>query len=382
MWPWPWSDWKWWSKILMLETAIALAFAHVLADFVFQTRRITENKAGWGLPVHVIVVAATAILVLGQVSVLVLLIVLAHLAIDAAKTFLLPDRLWSYLLDQAAHLVSILVLAALFPDGWLLSVWQAVTPDWLPTVLALGTGLVFVTRAGHFAVAALLRELLPEQEQRPSTAVIGLFERAIIRCAHLSLPAPLRVSLGVWRSPWAPKQAVFSITPAAAAQIAKLMARDGSQGLRIGVKKGGCAGMEYTMDYVTEVDPNDEVVEQDGARVMIAPMAQMFLFGTEIDYEVSLLESGFSVPQPQRGRRLRLRRVDQVQGCPHRCHLDPAGRDPHARLHARGHRRDRQGDAARKRAATGADILLGNTYHLMLRPARSGWRGWAGCTGS
>ena len=93
------------------------------------------------------------------------------------------------------------------------------------------------------------------------------------------------------------KQAV-TITPKAAAQIAKLMARDGSQGLRIGVKKGGCAGMEYTMDYVTEVDPMDETVEQDGARVMIAPMAQMFLFGTEIDYETSLLESGFKFRNP------------------------------------------------------------------------------------
>ncbi|KPQ14072.1 MAG: iron-sulfur cluster assembly protein IscA [Rhodobacteraceae bacterium HLUCCO18] len=93
------------------------------------------------------------------------------------------------------------------------------------------------------------------------------------------------------------KQAV-SITPAAAAQIAKLMARDDTQGLRIGVKKGGCAGMEYTMDYVTEIDPNDEVVEQGGARIMIAPMAQMFLFGTEIDYETSLLESGFKFRNP------------------------------------------------------------------------------------
>lgn len=93
------------------------------------------------------------------------------------------------------------------------------------------------------------------------------------------------------------KQAV-SMTPRASAQIAKLMTRDGREGLRIGVKKGGCAGMEYTMDYVDEVDPNDEVVEQDGARVMIAPMAQMFLFGTEIDYEVSLLESGFRFNNP------------------------------------------------------------------------------------
>ena len=93
------------------------------------------------------------------------------------------------------------------------------------------------------------------------------------------------------------KQAV-TITPAAERQIARLMARDGHQGLRIGVKKGGCAGMEYTMDYVNEVDPHDEVVEQNGARVMIAPMAQMFLFGTEIDYETTLLESAFRFRNP------------------------------------------------------------------------------------
>ena len=93
------------------------------------------------------------------------------------------------------------------------------------------------------------------------------------------------------------KQAV-TMTPAAKAQIAKLMAKDGHEGLRIGVKKGGCAGMEYTMDYVTEIDPLDEMVEEDGARVMIAPMAQMFLFGTEIDYEIGLLESGFQFRNP------------------------------------------------------------------------------------
>jgi len=93
------------------------------------------------------------------------------------------------------------------------------------------------------------------------------------------------------------KQAV-TMTPAAATQIARLMARDHSQGLRIGVKKGGCAGMEYTMEYVQEINPMDEVVEQDGARVMIAPMAQMFLFGTEIDYQVSLLEAGFKFRNP------------------------------------------------------------------------------------
>ena len=93
------------------------------------------------------------------------------------------------------------------------------------------------------------------------------------------------------------KQAV-SMTPKAASQIARLMTKGDTKGLRSGVTKGGCAGLEYTMAYVSEVDPMDEVVEQDGARIMIAPMAQMFLFGTEIDYETGLLESGFKFRNP------------------------------------------------------------------------------------
>jgi iron-sulfur cluster assembly protein len=93
------------------------------------------------------------------------------------------------------------------------------------------------------------------------------------------------------------KQAV-TITDTAAKQIARLMQKDGHKGLRIGVKKGGCAGMEYTMEYAADINPMDEVVEQDGARVMIAPMAQMFLFGTQIDYQTSLLESGFKFNNP------------------------------------------------------------------------------------
>ena len=93
------------------------------------------------------------------------------------------------------------------------------------------------------------------------------------------------------------KQAI-TLTPEAVAQVVKLMRGKGHMGLRIGVKKGGCAGMEYTMEFVDDIDGHDEVVEQDGARVMIAPKAQMFLFGTEIDYETSLLESGFVFNNP------------------------------------------------------------------------------------
>lgn len=95
-----------------------------------------------------------------------------------------------------------------------------------------------------------------------------------------------------------PGKPPVTLTRAAEAQITRLMASGDTQGLRIGLKKGGCAGMEYTMEYVAEVSPHDEVIEQNGARVMIAPMAQMFLFGTEIDYETGLLESGFRFRNP------------------------------------------------------------------------------------
>jgi len=95
-----------------------------------------------------------------------------------------------------------------------------------------------------------------------------------------------------------PGQDPVTLTPAAIARIRNLMQAGEVKGLKIGVKKGGCAGMEYTMEHATEIGEHDAVIEQEGARVLIAPMAQMFLFGTEIDYHTSLLESGFVFNNP------------------------------------------------------------------------------------
>lgn len=97
-----------------------------------------------------------------------------------------------------------------------------------------------------------------------------------------------------------PGKQALTLTEAAEEQIRSLMeGSDGRvKGLRIGVKKGGCAGMEYTMDFAETVETHDEVIDQGAARVFIAPMAQMFLFGTEIDYRTSLLESGFVFNNP------------------------------------------------------------------------------------
>lgn len=95
-----------------------------------------------------------------------------------------------------------------------------------------------------------------------------------------------------------PGKTPIKITPKAVKQINLLAQKDNKFALRIGLKKGGCAGMEYTMDFVEGLSPDEELIEVDGAKVVIAPSAQMFLFGTEIDYESGLLESGFKFNNP------------------------------------------------------------------------------------
>jgi iron-sulfur cluster assembly protein len=94
--------------------------------------------------------------------------------------------------------------------------------------------------------------------------------------------------------------AVLTLTDAAVERIKHLMARSEKDtgGLRIGVKNGGCAGMEYTMNFVDEPDKFDEVIEDRGARVLIEAKAILFLFGTTMDYEVSKLRAGFVFNNP------------------------------------------------------------------------------------
>jgi iron-sulfur cluster assembly protein len=92
----------------------------------------------------------------------------------------------------------------------------------------------------------------------------------------------------------------MTLTERAAERIKAIMAEKGAAagGLRIGVKKGGCAGMEYTMEWAAEQKPFDEVVEQHGARVLIDPKAVMYLLGTEMDYRVEKLSSQFVFSNP------------------------------------------------------------------------------------
>jgi iron-sulfur cluster assembly protein len=91
---------------------------------------------------------------------------------------------------------------------------------------------------------------------------------------------------------------VMKVTDAAAQRIAQLMARGEGVGLRVGVKNGGCAGMEYTMEWAAQQGKFDEVVEDKGAKILIDPKAIMFLIGTEMDYQESNLKSGFVFNNP------------------------------------------------------------------------------------
>jgi len=92
---------------------------------------------------------------------------------------------------------------------------------------------------------------------------------------------------------------VMTLTDAAAARVAALIAqKPGVKALKFGIKKGGCAGMEYTIDLVTEPKPGDDHVERDGAHVYVAPEAALFLLGTEMDFEVTTLRTGFTFHNP------------------------------------------------------------------------------------
>lgn len=93
---------------------------------------------------------------------------------------------------------------------------------------------------------------------------------------------------------------VMRLTDAAATRIKEVMARaiKPVAGVRVGVKNGGCAGMEYTMEYAEAVGPADEVIEDKGVKIMIDPKAVLFLLGTEMDYKTDKLSAQFIFNNP------------------------------------------------------------------------------------
>jgi len=97
-----------------------------------------------------------------------------------------------------------------------------------------------------------------------------------------------------------PRPQVMRLTDAAAARIKDVMARAERPvaGVRVGVKNGGCAGMEYTMEYAEAANPTDEVVEDKGVKILVDPKAVLFLLGTEMDYKTDKLAAQFIFNNP------------------------------------------------------------------------------------
>ena len=97
-----------------------------------------------------------------------------------------------------------------------------------------------------------------------------------------------------------PRPKVVTLTDRAAERVKEIMARadNAYMGLRVGVKNGGCAGQEYTLEYAEAPNPLDEVVEDKGVTILIDPKAVLFLIGTEIDYETTRLAAKFVFRNP------------------------------------------------------------------------------------
>jgi hypothetical protein len=169
----------------MPETLAALLFAHVMADFVFQTGWMVANKRrAAGLAAHGAVVLATLVAATGGLDPALLWLTAMHLATDALKARA-PQGLAAFLADQAAHLVALAALAMWQPGLCAAGLWGGIAP--LPGLMALAAGAVLATRAGGFAVGLLMapfaRQLPPQdltEGLKGAGLVIGLLERGLI----------------------------------------------------------------------------------------------------------------------------------------------------------------------------------------------------------
>ena len=98
---------------------------------------------------------------------------------------------------------------------------------------------------------------------------------------------------------------VITLSDRAAERVKEIMAeaKETIVGVRVGVSSGGCAGMSYVMEYAKKINPNDEIIEDKGVKVLIDPKAIMYLLGTEMDYKKEELSSTFVFKNPNETER-------------------------------------------------------------------------------
>ena len=98
---------------------------------------------------------------------------------------------------------------------------------------------------------------------------------------------------------------IITLSDRAAERVKEIMAQaeEPVVGVRVGVESGGCAGMSYVMEYAKKANPNDEIIEDKGVKVLIDPKAIMYLLGTEMDYKKEELSSTFVFKNPNETER-------------------------------------------------------------------------------
>jgi iron-sulfur cluster assembly accessory protein len=97
---------------------------------------------------------------------------------------------------------------------------------------------------------------------------------------------------------------MITITPKAVEELGKLLAdkaKSPQSGLRLAVRRGGCAGWQYEMN-VADPEPGDEIVESGTARVIVAGDSLVRLSGCEIDFSDDLTDAGFKINNPHAAR--------------------------------------------------------------------------------
>eukprot|EP00567_Pseudictyota_dubia_P011240 CAMPEP_0197438182 /NCGR_PEP_ID=MMETSP1175-20131217/5251_1 /TAXON_ID=1003142 /ORGANISM="Triceratium dubium, Strain CCMP147" /LENGTH=158 /DNA_ID=CAMNT_0042967861 /DNA_START=232 /DNA_END=708 /DNA_ORIENTATION=- len=91
------------------------------------------------------------------------------------------------------------------------------------------------------------------------------------------------------------------VTENAAARIKELLSGEsakGAKGIRLGVRRRGCNGLSYTLNYAFEEKPKEEKMETHGVTVYIEPMALFNVVGTVMDFEETELSSEFTFNNP------------------------------------------------------------------------------------
>ena len=95
-----------------------------------------------------------------------------------------------------------------------------------------------------------------------------------------------------------PRPQLVTLTDAAAERVREILSEREQGFLRVGVKNGGCAGMEYVMDYVSERSPMDELVTDKDVEIVVDAKAVLFILGSVVDYETTILHSKFVFKNP------------------------------------------------------------------------------------